>query len=112
MPIYRQSPWDFYDSFLSLGSDRILALCNHGAEHRVIRSGIWAQVPMFQIQHRNFIQFYGIYLFEGQTFVVSEYLDFSLQEILQNDIYPIESEIRYITSQVDEDLPHDIVQLF
>jgi hypothetical protein len=115
MPVYRQSPWDFYDPFLSLGSGRFLALCNRGAERRVISSvatSDWAPISIFQIQHRNFIHFYEIYLFEGQRFIVSEYIEFRLQEILQNDIYLIEPEIRYITSQVNEDLPQNIVQLF
>jgi hypothetical protein len=117
MPIYHHSPWDFYEPFLALGSRRFLALCNHGAKSRVIRScpvaaPDWPQKSIFQIQHRNFIHFYKIYLFQGQGFIVSEYIDFSLKEILHNDVYPIEPEVRYITSQVIGDLLQSTAQLF
>ena len=36
---------------------------------------------------------------EGQVFAVSEYVAFSLEEILHNGIHPTESEITYIVGQ-------------
>lgn len=114
LPIYDHTPWDFYEPYLTLDPDRTLALCNHGTESRVIRTSRASlaevsehhlsqsqhQSPIAQIQHRNFIHYYEIYLFKGQGFAVSEYIEFCLEDILQLDVYPTEPEVAYIISQV------------
>lgn len=87
--------------FLTLDEERMLVLCNHNTVARVIRiypypTSTFLRNTIFQAQHRNFIDYYEAYLFEGQLFTVSENIDFSLKEILDNAVYPTEREIAYI----------------
>ncbi|PVH68123.1 hypothetical protein DL98DRAFT_522942 [Cadophora sp. DSE1049] len=108
LPIYDCSPWDFYKPFLALGGGRLLGLCNHDAITRVIRIEPWpiSSFPrntiftILQVQHRNFVDYYEAYFFQGQVFTVSEYIDFSVKEMVNNTLYPTESEIAYIIGQV------------
>ncbi|KAH9205179.1 hypothetical protein DL95DRAFT_397905 [Leptodontidium sp. 2 PMI_412] len=83
----------------------MLALCNHNTIARVIRIypcpiSTFPRNPIFQVQHRNFIDYYEAYLFKGQLFTVGENIDFSVEEMLDNALYPTESEIGYIIGQV------------
>ncbi|KAH9204391.1 hypothetical protein DL95DRAFT_398561 [Leptodontidium sp. 2 PMI_412] len=105
MPIYHCNPWDFYKPFLTLDEERMLVLCNHNTIARVIRTGpcpisTFPRNNIFQVQHRNFIDYYEAYLFKGQLFTVSENIDFSLKEMLENGLYPTEREIAYIIGQI------------
>ena len=45
------------------------------------------------MRHRNIIDIYEIYCFKGQILIISEYLDFSLEDLLQHNIYLTETEI-------------------
>lgn len=92
MPIYHCNPWDFYKPFLKLDAERMLVLCNHNTVARVMRT---CPCPIstfpndiLQVQHRNLIDYYEAYLFEGQVLTVSENVDFSLKEMLENGLYP------------------------
>jgi hypothetical protein len=107
MQVYNESPWEFYIPFLTLKAEhtveRTLALCNNGTEIRVIKTALSnanIENDLFEIQHQNFIDLYGIYRFEGQSFLVLEYMAFSLKELLHNAIFPTELEIAYIIGQV------------
>jgi hypothetical protein len=53
-----------------------------------------------QIHHPNFTDIYELYYAKDQVFVISEYLDFSLEDLLKHSIWPIETEIAYIINQV------------
>jgi serine/threonine protein kinase len=53
-----------------------------------------------QIHHPNFTDIYELYYTKDQVFVISEYLDFSLEDLLKHRIWPTETEIAYIISQV------------
>ena len=64
--------------------------------YKVVPKG--ASLP--QIQHRNIIDIYEVYWFKDQIFVISEYLDFSLEDLLLCDISLTESEIACVISQV------------
>jgi hypothetical protein len=55
---------------------------------------------ILQIQHPNFIDIYEVYYFEDQVFLISEYVDFSLEDLLKCSVYPTGSEIACIISQV------------
>jgi serine/threonine protein kinase len=66
-----------------------------------------SQVECFtlpQIHHRNIIDIYEIYIFENTMFVISEYLDFSLEDLLRYDIHMTEDEIVCVISQVRQRL--------
>jgi hypothetical protein len=101
---HKCSPWDFYELFANCESDVSLVLCNERTEVRVMktykagRKG--ASLP--QMQHRNIIDIYEVYCFKDQIFVISEYLDFSLEDLLLYDIPLTESEIACVISQVRE----------
>ncbi len=108
MPIYHCSPWDFYKPFLTLDEERMLVLCNHNTIVRVVRNCPCptSTLPhnILQVQHRNFIDYYEAYFFKGQVFTVSENIDYSLKEMLENGLYPTEREIAYMVGQVSQDL--------
>ena len=55
--------------------------------------------PLFEIQHTNFVDICEAYLFESDIFVIVEYVGFSIEDLLQNSIFPTEREIAYIISQ-------------
>jgi hypothetical protein len=55
---------------------------------------------ILRIQYPNFIDIYEVYYFEDQVFLISEYIDFLLEDLLKCSVYPTESEIVYIISQV------------
>jgi hypothetical protein len=109
VPIYKCSPWDFYESFLETGTDT-LVLCNDRTEIRALRS--YSKVPdnittFRQIRHTNFVHLYELYSFENKTYTVLEYMDLSLADLLSNVNYLTEPEIAYITGQVrDPPRPH------
>jgi len=79
---------------------------NDGTDVRVVTTYGW--IPnsnsntsgFLEIQHPNFIDIYEVYYFEDQAFLISEYVDFSLDELLECSVYPTESEIACIISQV------------
>jgi hypothetical protein len=105
IPCYRSNPWDFYTSFVKCESDPDLVLCNSSIEIQVItpyylafNSSTGSCLP--HIQHQNFINIYEIYYFEDRVFAISEYFDFSLEDLLLHSIYPTKSEIAYIINQV------------
>jgi hypothetical protein len=101
---HKCSPWDFYELFANCESDVSLVLCNERTEVRVMKT--YKVVPkgasLPQIQHRNIIDIYEVYCFKDQIFVISEYLDFSLEDLLLCDISLTESEIACVISQVRE----------
>lgn len=83
----------------------MLVLCNHNTIARVIRIyplrfSPFSRNTVVQVQHRNFIDYYEAYFFEDQVFTVSEYIEFSVKDMVNNALYPIESEIAYIMGQV------------
>jgi hypothetical protein len=77
---------------------------NDGTDVRVITSYFSRHgsngFNILRIQHPNFINIYEIYRFEDQVFLISEYVDFSLEDLLKCSVYPKESEIACIISQV------------
>lgn len=79
-------------------------LCNSSSEIRVITpyarvyNGSGFRLPY--IHHQNFIDIYEVYDFEDRLFAISEYLDFSLEDLLQHSIYLTEPEIAFTISQV------------
>jgi len=86
----------------------MLVLCNHNTIARVIRIyplrfSPFSRNTVVQVQHRNFIDYYEAYFFEDQVFTVSEYIEFSVKDMVNNALYPIESEIAYIMGQVGPD---------
>jgi serine/threonine protein kinase len=87
--------------------DISLVLCNKRNEVRVIRvynvANMGFNLP--QMRYRNIIDIYETYCFNGQLFIVSEYLDFSLEDLLRHDIYLTETEIACVIRQVRE-MPH------
>jgi hypothetical protein len=110
IPSFRCNPWDFYEPFLKLGSGSSVVLCNNGAEIRAMRTfGVAShdeEVYCFpEIQHPNFVNICERYLFEGKIFAFTEYIGFSIEDLLFHSIYPIEREIAYIISQVSRTSP-------
>lgn len=104
-PLFKCNPWDFYEPFLKLGSGLTLVLCNSGTEIRVMGIfGIASQDQggrvLLQVQHPNFIDVYESYYYEDEAFVVTEYIGFSIEDLLLRSIYPTEREIAYTISQV------------
>jgi hypothetical protein len=76
-----------------------LMLCNERTEVRVIttysalsNSGGF-DLPQFH--HPNFIDIYELYYIKNHVFVVSEYLHFSLADLLKQSIWPTETEIAF-----------------
>ena len=105
MPTYQCNPWDFYKPFLAIDGGQMLALCNHNADCRLIRTGQGSpaadqQKALHQVQHRNFVKYYECYCFEDRAFIVSEYVEFSVNDLLDNALYPTQREIAYIIGQV------------
>jgi hypothetical protein len=104
IPSYSCSPWDFYEPFVDCSSDVSLVLCNERTEVRMITTYHMASngrnfsIP--QLYHPNFTDLYELYYHKDQMFVISEYLDFSLGDLLKHSIWPTETEIACIISQV------------
>jgi serine/threonine protein kinase len=110
IPSFRCNPWDFYEPFLKLGSGLSLVLCNNRTELRVMRTfGVAShdeEVYCFpEVQHLNFVNICERYLFEDEIFVFTEYVGFSIEDMLLHLIYPTEREIAYIISQVSRISP-------
>jgi hypothetical protein len=101
---HKCSPWDFYERFANSESNVSLVLCNKRTEVQVMKTYkvVCKGVSLLQMQHRNIIDIYEIYCFKDQIFVISEYLDFSLEDLLLRDISLTETEIAYMISQVRE----------
>jgi hypothetical protein len=53
-----------------------------------------------EIQHPNFVNLCERYLFEDEIFAWTEYVGFSIEDLLFHSIYPAEREIAYIIRQV------------
>ncbi|OBT59289.1 hypothetical protein VE04_00393 [Pseudogymnoascus sp. 24MN13] len=103
IPSFASNPWDFYEPFLTLSSGRRLVLCNDRAAVREIRDFNTAppnKPPYSSIRHKNFVNVYETYFFEGEASAIVEYVGFSLEDLLQKSIYFSEPEIAYIISQV------------
>lgn len=107
IPSYDCCPWDFYESFVRFTSGLRLVQRNDGTDVRVItaytktrESNESDSNSILEIQHPNFIDIYEVYHFEDQVFLISEYVDFSLDDLLQCSVYPTEIEIACIISQV------------
>jgi hypothetical protein len=109
IPNYDCCPWDFYESFVRFTSGLCLVQRNDGTDVRVITAYTITRdnnesdskgSSILEIQHPNFIDIYEVYHFEDQVFLISEYVDFSLDDLLQCSIYPTELEIGCIISQV------------
>lgn len=114
IPSYVCSPWDFYEPFLNLSSRTSLVLCNDRSTLRVIQScGYLDGLSLLEIQHKNFVNIYELYLFNEEIFAVTEHVGFSLEDLLQKSICFSETEISYIIGQVRQALfllhPTDIV---
>lgn len=61
--------------------------------------------PLLEIQHPNFVDIYGAYLFRNEISTIVKYVGFSVEDLLQQSIYSIEREIAYIISQVSVAIP-------
>jgi hypothetical protein len=59
----------------------------------------WIGFDLPQMRHRNIIDIYEVYCFKGQIFIIFEYLDFSLEDLLRHDIYLTETEIACVIRQ-------------
>ena len=110
VPSFRCNPWDFYEPFLKLGSGGLLVLCNNRTDTRVIRTfGVASEcdeVYCFpEIQHPNFVNIYECYLFEDEIFIFTEYVGFSIENLLFHSVYPTKPEIAYIISRVSRISP-------
>ena len=55
---------------------------------------------LLEIQHSNFVNLCERYLFEDKIFVFTEYVGFSIEDLLFHSICSTEREIAYIVSQV------------
>jgi hypothetical protein len=105
IPSFRCNPWGFYEPFLRLGSGPSLVLYNNGTGIRAIRtfSVISYDEEGYyfpKIQHSNFVNICERYLFKDKIFVFTEYIGFSIEDLLFYSIYLIEREIAYIISEV------------
>jgi hypothetical protein len=58
-----------------------------------------------EIQYPNFVNIYERYLLEDKIFAFTEYVGFSIEDLLFHSIYPTEREIAYIISQVSRTSP-------
>ncbi len=58
-----------------------------------------------EIHHPNFVNICERYLFKDEIFAFTEYVGFSIEELLFHSIYPTEREIAYIISQVSRISP-------
>jgi hypothetical protein len=80
-PIYKCSPWKFYEPFLKRGTEDTLVLCNDRTKIRVLRSysKMADHITTFrQIRHVNSVHIYELHSFEDKTYGVLEYMDLSL----------------------------------
>jgi hypothetical protein len=114
IPSFASNPWDFYEPFLTLSSGRRLVLCNDRTSVREIRGFKPPnEYPYSPIRHKNFVNVYETYLFEGEASDIIEYVGLSLEDLLQKSICFSEPEIAYIISQVSRALsssnPTDVV---
>ncbi|KAH6704150.1 hypothetical protein BKA61DRAFT_581394 [Leptodontidium sp. MPI-SDFR-AT-0119] len=105
IPLFRCNPWDFYEPFLKMGSGLTLVLCNNGTGIRVMTtfdvvSEDKGGYRLPQVQHPNFVDICEYYLFEDVAFIFTEYVGFSIEDLLLRSIYPTEREIAYIISQI------------
>jgi hypothetical protein len=104
IPCYSCSPWKFYEPFVKLKSDLFLLLYNSRTDVQVISiylveqygKGSW--FPEFQ--HPSFVNIYELYHVDDEIFTISEYLDFSLEDLLRYSIRLTEPEIAFIISRV------------
>ena len=101
IPSFKYNPWDFYKPFLKLNSSLSLILCNNKTEIRAIRTfnvvSHDEEVYCFpEIQHLNFVNICERYLFKDEIFIFTEYIRFSIEDLLFHLIYPIKREIVYI----------------
>lgn len=114
IPSFACNPWDFYEKFLGLnwgttlvvGNDRSTVRAIHAydvvrssGEHDV-ESTTLPYPSLLSIRHRNFVDVCESYVFESQVFVITEYVGFCLDDILQRALRPSEPEIAYVISQV------------
>lgn len=122
IPSFVCSPWDFYEKFIELHTGAFLVLCSDRSTVRVIQqfdalsdehevesadssvgsvsSAKFTYFPLLSIRHQNFVDICESYLFERQVFAITEYVGFSLKDLLEHGIRPSESEIAYVVSQV------------
>jgi hypothetical protein len=113
IPSFVCSPWDFYEPFLELRSGTTLVLYNDRSAVRVVQrfrllspgesaleSANLTYFPLLQVRHQNFVDICGSYQFEGQVFAITEYVGFSLEDLVQSSLHPSEPEIAYIICQV------------
>jgi hypothetical protein len=104
IPYYSCSPWKFYEPFVKLKSDLFLVLCNTRTDVRVIsryfveQYGKDSWFPEFR--HPSFVDIYELYHVDDEIFAISEYLDFSLEDLLRHSIRLAEPEIAFIISRV------------
>ncbi|OAF59411.1 p21 protein (Cdc42 Rac)-activated kinase [Pseudogymnoascus destructans] len=114
IPSFGCNPWDFYEKFLELKSGTILVVGNDRSTVRaiqecdVVRSSGEHDVEtatltyqsLLSIRHPNFVDVCESYVFESQVFVITEYVGFCLDDILQRSLRLSEPEIAYVISQV------------
>ena len=104
IPCYSCSPWKFYEPFVKLKSDLFLVLCNGRTDVRVISIYLveqYAKGPWFpEFRHPSFVDIYELYQVDDEIFTISEYLDFSLEDLLRHFIRLAEPEIAFIISRV------------
>ena len=110
IPSFTCNPWEYYDPLLVLGSGIWLVLCNDETEVRVMKTyGVASpddEAYCFpEIQHPNFVNIYERYLFQKTIFAITEYVGFSLDNLLLKSIYLTEREIAYIVSRVSRMSP-------
>ncbi|KFZ19012.1 hypothetical protein V501_00861 [Pseudogymnoascus sp. VKM F-4519 (FW-2642)] len=105
IPSFASNPWDFYEPFLTLSSGRRLVLCNDRTAVREIRGFNTTppnEYPYSSIRHKNFVNVYETYLYEGEASGIIEYVGLSLEDLLQKSICFSEPEIAYIISQSND----------
>jgi len=104
IPCYDSSPWNFYKPFVKFESGSDLVLCNDKNEIQVITSYTSASndsgFGLLSVQHHNFVDIYELYSFKDELFVIFEYLDFSLKDLIEGSVCLTEPEIACIISQV------------
>jgi hypothetical protein len=101
IPRYNESPWNYYEPFILRG-ERILVTCNHGSEVREMKiaSSFDRSAKVQRIRHINFLQVHEMYDFEDKLYVLFEYIDFTLQDVLDISPSPTEPQIAHIASEV------------
>jgi hypothetical protein len=91
-PAYRRSEKEFW-----IAGKRYIPRFNCSPTFVVGSGGGGSSFP--QISRPNFADIYEVYFFDGEVFVISEYVGFSVEDLLQRSIHPTEQEIAYIISQ-------------